>query len=336
MRGAALTLWSGFGSVKVSGLHPTQVGDGRLPRGDGPQGLGLAKETQEPAELGPRLQPERFHRFAAVEERRRGDRSGLLGVTGHQLAHDASAGSLPYAHRRIAAQRPRVGQREEQEIERLVAEVAEKAIAGPARHRAGHGQVHGAEMLAHQALQHGSEPAREPPSGRDLTDPLGATDVVTKKSRSTILHGAGLGLGDVVEERGQLEGLPTSDAWAERLVEVCRENVAPWLELSNTEAEDICAFHGAQAVLPDIEAMRVGLSRLLHRMQLGQHDGQGAPVIEKTEPLGGGGLAENAQQLVSRALRGDSREAGRRALGRSLDPAVERPSRPDGQTRGAK
>ena len=190
-------------------------------------------------------------------------------------------------------------------------------------------------MLAHQTLQRAREPPREPPAGRDLADALGAPHIVAEESRAAILHAAGLRLGDVVEERGQLEGLPPGGAIAEDLVEVRREGVAPWLELARPAREQVCPLDGAQAVLPHVEAVRLGLCGLLHGVSLGQHDGEGAPAIEETQPRRRRRLGEDAEQLVAHALRGDFREAGRRARGRLLDPLPRRPSRPDGQPRRA-
>jgi hypothetical protein len=67
--------------------------------------------------------------------------------------------SLPDAQRRIAPERRPVGQGEEQDIERLVTQIPKEAIAGPARHLAGYGQVHGTEMVAHEALERAREPS---------------------------------------------------------------------------------------------------------------------------------------------------------------------------------
>src|SRR4029450_857296 len=149
-------------------------------------------------------------------------------------------------------------------IEGLVAQIPEEAIAGPARHLAGHGEMHRTEMVPNEALERPLAPPREPPAGRDLFDALGAPHIVAEESRAAILHAAGLRLGDVVEERSQLEGLPAGGAVAEDLVEVRREGVAPWLELSRPAPEQVRPLDGAQAVLPHVEAVRLGLGCLLH------------------------------------------------------------------------
>src|SRR4029453_7090571 len=93
----------------------------------------------------------------------------------------------------------------------------EEARAGPARPPAGNGEMHRTEMVPNEALERAREPPREPPAGRDLFDALGAPHIVAEESRAAILHAAGLRLGDVVEERSQLEGLPASGAVAEDL-----------------------------------------------------------------------------------------------------------------------
>jgi len=116
-----------------------------------------------------------------------------------------------------------------------------------------------------------------------------------------------------VAERGQLKGPPTSERLGERTRRGVSRRRAHGSSSRTREAEEIRAFHGAQAVLPDIEAMRVGLGRSLHRFSSGSMMAKAPQPSSRPEPLGGGRLAENAQQLVARALRGDVSRGGRTA-----------------------
>jgi len=65
--------------------------------------------------------------------------------------------------------------------------------------------------------------------------------------------------------------------------EVPGERFAPGLELARAGREDVGALDGAQAVLPDIEAMRLGLRRCLHRLAFGQEHFEGAPAVDQAQ-----------------------------------------------------
>src|SRR3990170_2899925 len=306
------TLGGVLRGVKRVVPHPPDIGQGRLSRCHGADSLGLAEETKQPADLGARRQLQGLHRFAAVQEQWCRQRGGLLAMARHELAHGAALRAAPHGQRRVAPQRRRIGEGEEQEIARVVPEVPEEAIAGATAHGARLGQMHGAQVMADEALEHARHPPRQAKPLRNRDDPLGAEDVVAEKARAPALDAPGLRLGDIVEQRRQLERFTPRGAVTERLAKMPGERLAPGLELAGAGCQEIGALDGAQAVLPDVEAVRLWLRRRLHRFGFGQDNLERAPAVEKAQAAGRGRAREDDEDLVPDPFGGYPRETGRR------------------------
>src|SRR5207244_2791533 len=85
----------------------------------------------------------------------------------------------------------------------------------------------------------------QPPT--DRADALGADQIVLEEPHPALYHAARLGLGDVVEERGELQDRSPCDTAAERLVHVRAELLAERLERGETREHAVGA--GARARL---------------------------------------------------------------------------------------
>src|SRR5262249_60842781 len=99
-----------------------------------PRRLRRPEGSEEPPQPGTRPDTQGFHDLPAVEEGRRGEGGCFLGVAGHELVQHATPGSIPDLEGRVAPQPRPVGQGEEEQVERVVAQVPEEAGAPPPRH----------------------------------------------------------------------------------------------------------------------------------------------------------------------------------------------------------
>src|SRR4029453_2209608 len=126
-------LGGGLGGVKA-GTVPREKSQGLLARRHQPQGLRLTRAGEEPANRGPRREPERGHDVRAADERRRRGERPLLGGAPLQLpgapprraAGPHPAVAAPDLQRIAAAQAGGVREREQQQLPRVLAEVAEE------------------------------------------------------------------------------------------------------------------------------------------------------------------------------------------------------------------
>ena len=226
-----------------------------------PQGLRLADQGEQAADLGPRTEGERIHDVTSRQERWRRRHGGLVGMAGHQLAQDLALRPAPEGPGRAACDRRRVDEGEEKEVSSVLLEVAEEPMPGSTRDLAGLGEVHGPEVMADESRQDRRDTAREPPPHRDGGDPLGPNHVVTEETDTSGLDGARLGLGHVVQQRGELEDLAPAQAVAQRLVQMLRQRLVQAREVRRARQKRVGALEGAHAVLPDVEAMRQRLRR---------------------------------------------------------------------------
>ena len=208
------------GSVQRGRLGPRELGERLLTGGDETQGLGFAGPGEETAHRRARREPERRHHVFSPEKRRHRGQRLLLGGARHQGAEHPSAPVAPEVERGIAAEGGGVDEGEEQQVRPLGVEVTEEAMARAARDLAGLGQMHGSQVMADQALDHRGGTAREPQALRHRECTRGADDVVADESHASVRLGSRLGLGHVVEQRGELEGGPPGEPVAEVLGQV--------------------------------------------------------------------------------------------------------------------
>src|SRR5262247_2795235 len=121
-------------------------------RGNEPQRLSLARPLEKTPDGRARLEPEPLHDVRAPEQRRRVDASWLLFPAAQQVADQHRA--APDRAGRDTRDRRRVDQHEQEQIARVLAQVAIEAVARPRGHAAGRCQMHGAQMMAHEPLEH--------------------------------------------------------------------------------------------------------------------------------------------------------------------------------------
>src|SRR5260370_3740140 len=113
--------------------------------------LRLAHPREQRADRRPGREPQAVHHVLTAEERWRRAHDLLLREAGQEVAQEA--GAAPDAERRGAGHRGGVDERQEQEVLRVLREVAVEAVARAAGHPAGGLEVHRAEVVAHEALQ---------------------------------------------------------------------------------------------------------------------------------------------------------------------------------------
>ena len=140
--------------------------------------------------------------------------------------------------------------------------------------------MHRTEVVADEALQHRRHPSRQPKPAGNGDHTKRADCVVADEAGAAGLDAPGLRLGDVVEEHRELERLAPRAAVPERLAQVLEDLIAPRRQLPNMVEQQIRSLDCAQAVLPDIEAMRRRLRRGFHRSALGEKDPQRAPAVK--------------------------------------------------------
>ncbi len=96
-----------------------------------------------------------------------------------------------------------------------------------------------------------------------------ARRVVAEEADPSALLRAGLGLGDVVEQRGQPERLPPRESAAQGLVQVRPQRRAPRGERIEIGEQQVHALDRPDRMLPDVEPMRQRLRGGAHRRALG-------------------------------------------------------------------
>jgi hypothetical protein len=167
-------------------------------------------------------------------------------------------------------------------------EVAEEAVASPAREGPGLAQVHRTEVVADEALHDPSHPLGEPPALADQTGTLRPDHVVVEEPDTPLHHPGRLGLGHVVEKRRQLEALDPGDAAPEGLGEMRREFLGERREGAELCRDGIRASESADRMLQHAKAVRPRLAPPAHRFDLGQDDGQDPERVRAPHRARGG------------------------------------------------
>src|SRR5213080_5301495 len=265
--------------------------------------LSLSHPRERPADRGTGGEAEPVHDVLAPEERRRRlDRLQLLPAA-EEVADQQRA--PPDTPRRGAGHRGRVGQREQQQVLRVLAQVAIEAGARAVRQPPRGAEVHRTQVVAHEALEHPERPLGQAQPSADRAGALGADHVVVEEPHATLDQAPRLGLGHVVEERAELEHLAARDATAERLVHVRAELLAERHQRGETREHAVGRGQSAQRVLEDGEAVRRGLGRRAHRLHLGEEDAEQPERVHAPEGARRVGKCEHQEQLVPHALGGD-------------------------------
>ncbi len=146
------------------------------------------------------------HHVLAPEQRwRRVSFERLASGSPEEVADDSDRRQVDEG--RLAGHGGPVDEGQQEQVARLVAEVAEEPIARSPGHRAGLGEVHGPQVVAHQALQHVDHPLGQAQPLADGPGALGADDVVLEEPDAPADHLPRLRLGHVVQQRGELQRL---------------------------------------------------------------------------------------------------------------------------------
>ena len=167
-------------------------------------------------------------------------------------------------------------------------------------------------MLPDQTLEHGGRAQGPAEADGDGRRALRAQTVVPGEPDTPVgIDAPGLGLGDVVEEDGELEDLVAREPAPERLGESPGHAARVRGEEPEVAEERVDRVDGAERVLPDGEAMGQRLGRLPHGHCLREEDVDHAPAVGDPE---GGRRAREAQEaghLVAHALGGGGHQPGR-------------------------
>ena len=140
----------------------------------------------------------------------------------------------------------------------------------------------------------------------------GPDHVVLVEMHAAAHHPPRLGLGHVVQQRGQLQHTPAVERAAEALTHVGGQLFAEGLERVELAEQAIGGVDRTQRVLEDTEAMRRRLGRAPHRRHLGQHHLQHAEAVRAPERATGRGQGQQRHELVAHPFGGDARQPWRR------------------------
>src|SRR3989441_12067446 len=176
-----------------------------------PEALRLARALQQSAHLGAGRNPEASHHVFSIHERRRAGTGAWCLLPSLQEIPDERR-PAPGRARRHARHRGGVHEVQQEQVTRVIAQVAKEAVAGAGRHVARGGQVSGTQMMANELLEHTAGASGEPEPLGDHARACGAEHVVLEEADAAVDQAACLRLGDVVKERGELEHLASSHA----------------------------------------------------------------------------------------------------------------------------
>src|SRR5262245_3520305 len=175
-------------------------------RGDEPQRLSLARPLEKTPDRRAGLEPEPLHDIGAPEQRRRVEAGRLLFPAAQQIADQHCA--APDRAGRDTRDRRGVDQHEQEQIARVLTQVAIEAVARPRGHAAGCRQVHGAQMVPQEPLEYTDGAGRQLESRADGPGALGADHVVLEEADASVDHAPRLRLGGVMQQRGVLQDTP--------------------------------------------------------------------------------------------------------------------------------
>src|SRR5438445_2333712 len=150
-------------------------------RGHQPEALRLARALQQTAHLGAGRDPEASHDVFSVHERRRAG-TGPWRLTPSLQEIPDEGRPAPDRAGRHAPHRGGVHQVQQEQVARVLAQVAEEAVAGAGRHAARGGQVSGTQMMANELLEHTAGACGEPQPLGDHARARGAEHVVLEEA----------------------------------------------------------------------------------------------------------------------------------------------------------
>jgi hypothetical protein len=171
----------------------------------------------------------------------------------------------------------------------------------------------GSQVMADERRDVRAQPlARAQPAEHRLRE-LGATDVVADERDPPVdgSHGAGEGLGRIVQERTPAQRLTAGEPVGERLHQQ-RGQLCPMLCIENPDRVGLQgdrAVEHLERVAVDVEMVKAALLYPAQRLQLRQHRGRGPHVAHQLEAMQRERRCEDAAQLHEHALARDVAEA---------------------------
>ena len=157
-------------------------------------------------------------------------------------------------------------------------------VARAPGHLIQHPEVHRPEVVADEPRQHLRRATRPAKPRRDGGDPLGAEPVVADEPGAPVgVDAPRLRLGHVVEQHGQLPDLTACEAAPHRLLERRRHPRVVGRQEGQIAEQRVGGLERPERVLPHGEAMRSGLGRLAHRLDLGKDHAEDGPRIGLTD-----------------------------------------------------
>jgi hypothetical protein len=145
----------------------------------------------------------------------------------------------------------------------------------------------------------------------------GTPHVVLEETDAAVDQPARLGLGDVVEQRRQLEDLAAPHAAAELLGRVRRELVAERPEVAQALEQRVGPGDRAERMLEHGEPVRRRLRRAAHRLDFRHDHAEQAERVEPPQSARRARQREHREELVAHALGGDAGQPRRGGPDRS-------------------
>ncbi len=254
--------FSGFRYSRVSVAGESRYASASSRVVTSPRRLRFARPVEQAADRGAGRQAEARHDVLAPHQRRRRGAGALASLPTRaggpaRLSRGARpSGATPRvtaaASTRVNSSRSRVSSRE----------IPEEAIARARRHFPGRGQVPWAQMMANEPLEDAPGAGREPEPLADAARARGPQHVVLEEAHAAVDQPARLGLGDIVQQRRELEDLasraPRRRAPRPRARPARRHRGAA---RPDAPAERVGSPDRAQRVLEHREAVRRRLGR---------------------------------------------------------------------------